>query len=109
MAFNDLTAEQQATLSEYVRLLRAWCGEQARSNNHADALNTEYTHIQAILEALDNDDLVADGTGLAGAMTLTKAEIVTLTAHMQGVLTNYNTLGHRQSWAKAAGPSNLIG
>lgn len=24
MAFNDLTAEQQATLSEYVRLLRAW-------------------------------------------------------------------------------------
>lgn len=26
MAFNDLTAEQQATLSEYVRLLRAWCG-----------------------------------------------------------------------------------
>jgi hypothetical protein len=52
---------------------------------------------------------VTDGSGLSGAMTLTKAEIVSLTAHMQGILTNYNTAGHRQMWAKAAGPSNLIG
>lgn len=109
MAFNDLTAEQQATLAEYVRMLRAWSGEQARANNHADALNTMYTHIQAILGALGNDDPVADGSGLAGAMTLTKAEIISITAHMQGLLTNYNTLGHRQAWAKAAGPNNLIG
>lgn len=109
MNFDDLTVEQQAVLADYVRLLRSWCGEQARTNNHADALNNGYAQVQAILALLDNDDLITDASGLSGAMTLTKAEIVSLTAHMQGVLTNYNTAGHRQMWAKAAGPSNLIG
>jgi len=52
MAFSDLTAEQQATLADYVRLLRAWCGEQARTNNHADALNSQYAQVQSILAEL---------------------------------------------------------
>jgi len=109
MAFNDLTAEQKSVLSEYTRLLRAWCGEQARGNNHAGAINDAYAQVQTILGELGTDDPVTDGSGLAGAMTLTKGEIISLTAHMQGVLTNYNTAGHRQMWAKAAGPGNLIG
>ena len=109
MAFQDLTPEQQATLADYTRLLRAWCGEQARTNHHGDALDSQYAQIQAILGELLDADLVTDGSGLSGAMTLTKAEIVTLTAHTQGILIGYNTDGHRQMWAKAAGPSNLIG
>lgn len=109
MAFNELTSEQQAVLADYVRMVRAWCGEQARTNNHADALNSQYAQVQAILGELQDTDLVTDGSGLSGAMVLTKAEVVSLTAHMQGVLTTYNTAGHRQMWAKAAGPGNLIG
>jgi hypothetical protein len=109
MAFADLTPEQQAVLGDYVRIMRAWCGEQARTNNHGEALNSGYAQVQGILALLDGDDLVADGSGLSGAMTLTKGEIISLTAHMQGILINYNTAGHRQMWAKAAGPSNLIG
>ena len=34
MAWVDLTAEQKAVVTDYVRNLRAWCGEQARVNNH---------------------------------------------------------------------------
>lgn len=109
MAYNDLTAEQQNVLGEYVRLLRAWSGEQARTNNHGEALNDDYSQVQAILDLLANEDLISDGSGLAGAATLTKAEVISITAHMQGILTNYNTAGHRQLWAKAAGPGNLIG
>ena len=109
MNFDDLTSEQQAVLADYVRILRSWCGEQARTNNHAAALDSQYAQVQGILALLDNDDLVADGSGLSGAMTMMKGEIVSLTAHMQGILANYNTAGHRQMWAKAAGPSNLIG
>lgn len=109
MAYNDLTAEQKNVLSEYVRLLRAWSGEQARVNNHAEALNDDYAQVQAVLDLLANDDVIADGSGLAGAALLTKAEVISITAHMQGILTNYNTAGHRQMWAKAAGPGNLIG
>lgn len=109
MNFEDLTAEQQAVLSDYVRMLRGWCGEQARTNNHGEALNSGYAQVQDVLALLDDADLVADNSGLSGAMTLTKSEIITLTAHMQGVVINYNTAGHRQMWAKAAGPGNLIG
>ncbi len=109
MDFDDLTPEQQAIVSEYVRLLRAWCGEQARVNNHGGALNDGYATVQTILALLDSDDVITDSSGLAGAAALTKGEIVSLTAHMQGILASYNTPGHRQMWAKAAGPSNLIG
>lgn len=109
MAYNDLTNEQKNVLGEYVRMIRAWCGEQARTNNHAEALNDDYSQVQGILDLLQAGDLIADGSGLAGAGTLSKAEVVSLTAHMQGILTNYNTAGHRQMWAKAAGPGNLIG
>lgn len=109
MAFADLTPEQQNVVAEYVRLLRAWTGEQARANNHAAAINDGYAQVQSILDQLQIDDMITDSTGLAGAMTLTKGEVISLTAHMQGILTNYNTAGHRQMWAKAAGPANLIG
>jgi hypothetical protein len=109
MAFTDLELDEQGAITEYLRMIRAWAGEQARTNNHADALNTMYTHIQAALASVGTDEEIPDSTGLAGAMGLTKGELVSLTAHMQGILANYNTLGHRQMWAKAAGPSNLIG
>lgn len=109
MAFTDLTPEQQAVLADYVRLARAWCGEQARTNNHADALNSQYAQVQSILALLQDTDLIADGSGLAGAMQLTKGEVMSLTATFQGVLLNYNQDGQRQLWAKAAGPANLIG
>jgi Fe-S cluster assembly protein SufD len=42
MTWEELTDEQRAVLTDYVRNLRAWAGEQARTNNHSDALNTAY-------------------------------------------------------------------
>lgn len=109
MAYADLATEQKNVLSEYVRLLRAWCGEQARTSNHAEALNDDYAQVQTVLGELAGSDLIDDGSGLAGAASLTKDEVVSLTAHMQGILSGFNTAGHRQMWAKAAGPGNLIG
>ena len=109
MAFLDLTPEQQSVLADYTRLIRAWCGEQARTNNHADAINSSYSVVQGILAELQGADVVLDGSGLAGASPLTKDDVVSITANLQGILTNYNTLGHRQLYAKAAGASNLIG
>lgn len=67
MAYQDLTAEQQGVVAEYTRLLRAWCGEQARTNNHGDALNSDYAQVQAILAELQDADVITDGSGLAGA------------------------------------------
>lgn len=109
MAWADLSPEEQGIVGEYTRLIRAWCGEQARTNNHGQALNSDYAQVQAIFAKLQDSDLIADGSGLAGAATLTKAEVVSLTAQSQGILATYDTAGVRQAFAKAAGPGNLIG
>lgn len=110
MNFEDLTPEQQAILSEHVRMARAWAGEQARTNNHGQVLDTNYwSQVSAILALLDNGDVIPDGSGLAGAGTLTKADVVTLTSYIEGIMASYDTAPHRQMYAKAAGPSNLIG
>lgn len=72
MAFADLTAEQQSILAEHTRLLRAWAGEQARVMNHGEAIDTNYwAQVSAILAELQSSDEITDGSGLAGAATLT--------------------------------------
>jgi hypothetical protein len=110
MAYADLTVEQKQQLQAFVQLLRPWSGEQARVNNHGDVVNTAYNAgASAILDLLDAADLVPNESGLAGAISLTKAELVSITSHVQNVLTNYNTSAHRQLWSKAAGAANLIG
>ncbi len=109
MGWSDLTDQERQIVGEYVRLLRAWCGEQARTNNHGGALNDDYAQVQPILATLSGTDIINDGSGLAGCGLLTVDEVVGLTAQTQGILVNYNSAGFRQMWAKAAGPSNLIG
>lgn len=110
MAWADLTPEEKAVVTDYVRLLRGWAGEQARTNNHADALNTAYNAtVTTLLSEIGESEEIPDGSGLGGAVTMTRSEVVTLTSHVQGILTNYNTANHRQLWSKAAGPGNLIG
>jgi hypothetical protein len=109
--FAELTAEQQAIYHTFENMLRAWTGEQARANNHAEAINTAYNNqIAAILADLTDNTIVPNTSGLAGSQSLdSDAEMVTIVSHVQGILTNYNTSGHRGLWAKAAGAANLIG
>ena len=110
MAYADLTNEQQRSIDDFLALLRPWCGEQARTNNHGDAVNTQYNaNVSAILSLLDDTDEIPNKSGLAGATVLTKSEVISIVSHIQGVLTNYNTSGHRQLWVKACGAENLIG
>lgn len=110
--FDGLTAEQKAQLQSMVNeLLRPAMGELARVCNHLAALDTNYNALGSGILALldDNDVVVTNESGLAGAASLTKGDIITMVAYAQGVLTNYNTTGHRQNFAKAAGAANLIG
>ena len=111
MAYADLTAEQKANLQDWLTsLLRPWAGEQARVNNHGDVANTGYNAMaSAILAELAGSDEIPNESGLAGAASLTKDEVVSIVSHVQNILTNYNTTAHRQLWAKAAGTQNLIG
>ena len=107
----ELTQEQRDVYQAWERSLRAIAGEQARVNNHWEVLNTAYNaQIQAILVSLDNNTIIPNSSGLVGAQGLdSDAEAVVIMAHGQSILTNYNTSGHRELWAKAAGLNNLIG
>lgn len=107
----ELTAEQRDIYTEWERQLRAVAGEQARVNNHWEALNDMYNaQLQGILVDLTDNTLVPNTSGLAGSQSLVSdSEAVAIMAHGQGILTNYNTTGHRQLWTKAAGVGNMIG
>jgi hypothetical protein len=106
-AWNELTTDQQNAYLAFQRTLRATAAEQAKVNNHWDAVNDAYSQIQAL--GLDTGEEPPNSSGLAGSLALTHGELVSIVAHGQGILTNYNTAGHRQLWAKAAGVDNLIG
>lgn len=108
-AWNALTQEQRDIYTTFERDLRGVSGELQRLCNKAAALNTRYTsQVQAILVALDDNSVVPNTSGFAGASTLdSDAEMATLVSHLQGVLTNYNTSGHQEMRAKACGQANV--
>lgn len=115
--YASLTREQKGILQDFTNLCRSWAGEQARVNNHADAINTTYNaQVVTILSSLDVGEIVPQTSGLNGAASLTKEEVTTLVSHIQNMLADmrthtsgFNTATLRQAWAKAAGAANLIG
>lgn len=101
----ELTSEQRDVYSVFERDLRGAMGETQRLMNKLSAINTRYTaQIQAILVDLNDNTIVPNSSGLAGSSSLSSdSEMVTLVSHLQGMLTNYNTSGHQEMRAKAAG------
>ena len=104
-----LTQEQKDVYSVFERDLRALSGECQRLCNKMVALNTRYNaQIQGILVDLDNNTIEPNTSGLAGSSSLdSDADMVTLVSYIQGILTNYNTSGHQEKRAKAAGQENV--
>ena len=109
-AYDALTPENQAILQAFTNLVRGWSGEQARVNNHGAAIDVDYVaRVIDILNSFSSDDFIPNTSGLSGAASLSRADLVSIAAHIEGVQTNYNTVNHRVLWDKAAGTINLIG
>jgi hypothetical protein len=110
MAYSDLTAEQKGVLSEYVRQQRALVGEFARWLNRVEAADNMYDRqAAAVLANVANGDLIADGSGLAGVSTLSKAEVASIAGAFQTILAQYQTDALRQLYVRMAGMTNTIG
>lgn len=110
MAFNDLTAEQQGIVAEFVRQQRATVGEFARLLNHMAALDAMYDgQVVAAWASLANGDVIADASGLAGVSSLSKAEVAGIAAAMEAILAQYNVAELRQLYVKMAGMTNTVG
>lgn len=110
-AWNELTDEQRDVYLTFENNLRAAQGVFQRLCNTFETLNTTYNaQILGILADLDDNTVVPTTSGLAGASSLdSDAEMVSLVAHLQGVLTSYNTTGHKNLRDKAAGIANTLG
>jgi len=108
-AWLELTQEQRDIYSVFERDLRGISGEFQRLCTKMDALNVRYNaQMQGILTDLTDNTVVPNTSGLAGSSSLVSdAEMVGLVGHIQGVLTNYNTSGHQEMRAKAAGAANV--
>ena len=108
--YAELTTEDQALLQSFLNFVRGWSGEQARVNNHGEAANDSYNaQVSAIISSLDAAEVIPNTSGLSGAASIVKEDLVSVVAHVQGILTTYNTSGHRELWVKMAGAANLIG
>ena len=108
--YSELTTEQQNLLQAFLNNIRGWSGEQGRTNNHGEAFNDDYNaQVSAIISSLDAAEVIPNTSGLAGAASIVKEDLVSVVAHVQGILTSYNTTAHRQLWTKHAGAVNLLG
>ncbi len=107
----ELTQEQKNIYLVFENNLRAAMGGVQRIMNTMEALDTTYNaQILAILTDLDDNTIVPKNSGLAGAASLdSDSEMVTLVSHLQGMLTTYNTSGHKNLRDKAAGIVNTVG
>lgn len=116
MAYADLTTEQKASVDAMLALVRPLSGELARLLEKFQAVVSYYSgNVETILGTLLDADAIPNQTGLAGAQSMTKAEVVTLVGYLitacatpDGSSGSYNTNFHRSLYAKAAGPDNLI-
>ena len=106
--YDSLTDEQKDILQYYMNHVRDWCGTQGRINHIAEAINDDYNaQASAIISSLDANEVIPDTSQLDGTVAITKEELISITAHIQGVLTNYNTTAVRQLWTKAAGARRM--
>lgn len=96
--------EPDEMLKAYVRNLRAWCGEQARVNNHAELLRKLYQKIEADLLKIGDNEVLEDHSGLAGAEPMTKKEVMEISGKLFDAVKAYDK---RDLFRKAAGEVNV--
>ena len=93
----------------YVRNLRAWVGELSTVINHATVLGELKKLVQKDLDLMKDEDVIKDGSGLAGAQELNKAEVATMTGILDSVLVSMVSEEKSALYEKAAGTINVIG
>lgn len=108
--FEELTQEQQDDITNFVdNVLRPLMSAFGSTFADADAANSGYNATtSANLALMGASDVIPSTSTLQGNSALTQAQTITMVSYLQGVITNYNTAGHRQEYARAAGPQNIV-
>lgn len=105
----ELTPEQRDQYEAWEKDLRSFHADFHKLIARGNNIKTFYdAEISAVLVALDDNTLVPNSSGLQGASSLdSDAEAVALQSHINDLLTTFDTVGHKQLRAKAAGINAL--
>ena len=109
MQYNELPAEQQQALDGLLDILRPSAVTFAQQAHTAKVVTmgiSETTSV--ILPQLDIDAEIPNRTGLAGAQSLTRADVEVLVAALQQVADTYDTDEDLALFVKAAGMNALF-
>ncbi len=104
--YASLTQEQKDILGAWERNARGWINTYARLLIEARALVASADAsggARDIVTSLDPGELVPNSSGIAGAHSLTKAEMATMIGFVDEVIANSDNAADRQAFAKAAG------
>lgn len=104
--YADLTAEEKAITKETTNQLRALMGEMARLIVTSKTIQYAVDApggLREIVTALDNTESVPNESGLAGAHSLTRAELAAVVALLDLYITTFDTTPNRELMAQARG------
>lgn len=108
MLYSELTAEDRAVVDNVVNLIRSGCGEVARVFNHLRAIAQDPNAI-ALVQSIDAGATIPNTSGLAGADSLTRSEVVAIYTTLNNMRIAQDTDANRAAWSKAAGINALLG
>lgn len=106
--YASLSAEDKAVVDNFTNIMRTTAGEFARALNHMNAIAQDSNAV-AIFQTLDAGEYVPNRSGLAGADSMTKAELQSVFLVFDALVTSHNTTANRNAWTKMAGIVNMIG
>ena len=111
--WEDLTQEEQQLVSGWMdQLLRPMAGQLARSFYQLDVVKAAYVGpaaINTIVASLDQNAVIPNTSGLAGAVDVTKAQLDPVLTALNSLLTGYYTEDDLERYVALAGGANVIG
>lgn len=110
MVWNELTAEQQKAISLWMnQLFRPATGEWARLLAELEIIKVAYqATAQEALALLDATAEIPNTSGLAGAVSVTKEDLMALLIEFNSLLMAHNTEQDRELYVKLAGAVNVL-
>ena len=108
--FSSLTAGQQEQILAFMPLFRGAIITLARACNGGASLDGVWTTgVSALVTSLDAGTTIPDITGLAGAQSLVREDVLGAMAAIEALLATANSAAQRAEYLKIVGPPNVIG
>ena len=103
-----LSAEDQAIVQSTVQMIRGASGSVGRVFNTLTAIADDSNAI-GLITSIDAGEIIPNESGMAGADSLTRAEVGSIWTDLTTMKSSHDTDGNRAAWSKSAGAPNLLG